>query len=100
MGKQKEARQNRLISEIYNFVCVNPGVNAAAIVGYLTVEVKMKNSGLTSRKIGYFISHHCKERVSFEEGDLGRTYFPIEKIKTEIVQQQTNNEKLEDKLDV
>jgi hypothetical protein len=71
------ARRNRLVSEIYNFLTESPGVNAAAISGYLTAEVKMRNSGLTSRKIGFFIPRYCKEKIRFEEQNGGRMYFPI-----------------------
>jgi hypothetical protein len=77
-GSQKLARQRRLVNEIYNFVTANPGVNSAAISGYLTAELKLKNAGLTSRKIGYFIPRYCKKQVRFEEQSEGRTYFPIE----------------------
>ena len=77
MGIQKEARRKRLINEIYSFVSANPGVNSAAIVGYLTAEVKLRNSSLTPRKIGYFIPRHCKKKIRFEKGNVGRVYFPI-----------------------
>lgn len=77
MGIQKEARRNRLINEIYNFVCANPGVGAAAIVGYLTAERRMRNHSLSARKIGFFIPRYCKDRIRFEEQIEGRTYFPI-----------------------
>ena len=77
MGKQKEARQNRLIREIYNFVCVNPGVGSAAIYGYLAADLKMRNQGLSARKIGFFIPRYCKKYIRIEERIEGRTYFPI-----------------------
>jgi len=91
-GSQKLARRTRLVDEIYNFVTVNPGVNSAAIVGHLTAEVKLRNSSLTSRKIGYFIPRHCKEKIRFERGAQGRVYFPIEK-------NSINEEGLEEILD-
>ncbi len=77
MGIQKEARRTRLIDEIYNFVSSNPGVSSAAIVGYLTVERRMRNHSLSTRKIGFFIPRYCKDRIRFEERIEGRTYFPI-----------------------
>jgi hypothetical protein len=80
MGIQKEARQNRLIKEIYNFVIDNPGVSSAAIVGYLTVEKRMRNHSLSARKIGFFIPRYCKDKIRFEERIEGRTYFPIKNL--------------------
>ena len=77
MGIQKEARRKRLIDEIYCFVSANPGVNSAAIVGYLTTEVKLRNHSLSARKIGFFIPRYCKEKIRFEKKNEGRTYFPI-----------------------
>ena len=84
MGRQKEARQNRLITEIYNFVCVNPGVGSAAIYGYLAADLKMRNAGLTARKIGFFIPRYCKKYIRFEERGEGRMYFPIESLDNKI----------------
>ena len=84
MGKQKEARQNRLIKEIYNFVIDNPGVSSAAIVGYLTVEKRMRNHSLSARKIGFFIPRYCKKYIRIEKRSEGRMYFPIESLDNKI----------------
>ena len=84
MGIQKEARRNRLINEIYNFVSSNPGVSSAAIVGYLTTEKRMRNHSLSSRKIGFFIPRYCKDRIRFEEQNEGRAYFPIDSLDKKI----------------
>jgi hypothetical protein len=84
MGRQKEARQNKLITEIYNFVCSNPGVGSAAIYGYLAVDLKMRNAGLTARKIGFFIPRYCKHQIRFEEQGESRIYFPIKSLDNKI----------------
>ena len=80
-SSQKLARQNTLVNAIYKFVNANPGVGSAAISGHLSADRKIRNAGLTSRKIGYFIPRHCKDKIRFEEKNEGRVYFPIEKKK-------------------
>jgi hypothetical protein len=77
-GSQKLARQNTLVNAIYNFVTDNPGVNAAAISGHLYADLKMKNAGLTVRKIGFFIPRYC-DNIRVEEQNEGRSYFPVTK---------------------
>jgi len=46
-GSQKEARLERLKDEI------------------LTYVRRMRNHGLTARKVGYFIPRHLKEAIAF-----------------------------------
>tara|TARA_B100000214_G_C23890814_1_gene591675 strand:- start:373 stop:618 length:246 start_codon:yes stop_codon:yes gene_type:complete len=60
-GSQKQARLDRLKNEIVVYVKTNPNCSAASIVDYLCNEKKMRNHGLTARKIGFFIPRHCKE---------------------------------------
>ena len=54
-GSQKNARLERLKAEITTYIEDRPGCSAADIVAYLSNERKMRNHGLTARKIGYFI---------------------------------------------
>ena len=68
-------RHNRLIDEIVDYLTSNPKVSAASIVDYLSNERKMRNHGLTPRKIGMFITSYCKENITFEETSTGRAYF-------------------------
>ena len=65
IGSQKEARLERLKEEIVDYVEQGHGVSAADIVSFLTHERKMRNHGLTARKIGLFIPRYLSERVSF-----------------------------------
>jgi len=81
-GSQKLARQNTLVNAIYNFVTNNPGVNANAISGHLYADLKMKNAGLTVRKIGFFIPRYCKKYIRFEDQNEGRSYFPIKDLES------------------
>ena len=62
-GTQKEARLERLKAEIATYIEDRPGCSAADIVAYLSNERKMRNHGLTARKIGYFIPRHMKNSI-------------------------------------
>ena len=59
-GVQKQARMERLKKEIETYVSSRPGCSAADIVAYLSNERKMRNHGLTARKVGYFIPDTCE----------------------------------------
>ena len=65
-GTQKEARLERLKAEIATYIEDRPGCSAADIVAYLSNERKMRNHGLTARKIGYFIPRHMKNSIGFK----------------------------------
>ena len=65
-GSQKEARLERLKEEIASYIEDRPGCSAADIVAYLSNERKMRNHGLTARKIGYFIPRYMKNRIGFK----------------------------------
>ena len=54
-GSQKKARLERLKNEIVDYVAQAPGASAADIVAFLSNERKMRNHGLTTRKVGLFI---------------------------------------------
>jgi len=64
-GSQREARLNRLKDEIRNYVAVHPNCSAACIVDHLCNEMKMRNHGLTARKVGFFIPRYCKD-ITYE----------------------------------
>lgn len=65
-GSQKQARLERLKTEIVDYVSTTPGVSAADIVSHLSNERKMRNHGLTTRKIGLFIPRHLSHRINFD----------------------------------
>ena len=65
-GSQKKARLERLKNEIVDYVATAPGASAADIVAFLSNERKMRNHGLTARKIGYFIPRHMKNSIGFK----------------------------------
>ena len=65
-GSQKNARLERLKDEIIDYVRQNPGCLAADIVDHLSNERKMRNHGLTARKIGYFIPRHMKMSINYK----------------------------------
>ena len=60
-GAQKTARYHRLRNEIIDYVNAHPYCSAAQIVAALSIDRRLKNYGLTARKIGFFIPRHCKE---------------------------------------
>ena len=74
-GAQKEARLRRLREEILNFVSVNPGCTASQIVAWLSIDLKMKNHGLTPRKVGFFIPRYCKELVWKQDSLTGKRVY-------------------------
>ena len=64
-GSQKQARLERLKEEIIDYVSVFPDCSAADIVHHLSNERRMRNHGLTTRKVGLFIPRHLSEMVGF-----------------------------------
>ena len=50
-GSQKKARLERLKNEIIDYVSATPGASAADIVSFLSNDRKMRNHGLTTRKV-------------------------------------------------
>ena len=64
-GVQKQARLNRLKNEIIEYVSTRPQCSAADIVDYLSNERKMRNHGLTARKVGFFIPRYLSDLVGF-----------------------------------
>ena len=74
-GTQKEARLRRLREEILNFVSINPGCTASQIVEWLSIDLKMKNHGLTPRKIGFFIPRYCKELIWKQDSVTGKRVY-------------------------
>ncbi len=64
-GVQKLARLNRLKNEIIEYVASQPQCSAADIVDYLSNERKMRNHGLTTRKVGFFIPRYLSEMIGF-----------------------------------
>ncbi len=65
-GSQKEARLQRLKEEIIEYVSIYPDCSAADIVNYLSNERRMRNHGLTTRKVGLFIPRYLSEMVGFK----------------------------------
>ena len=74
-GSQKEARLRRLREEILNYVTGNPGCTASQIVAWLSIDLKMKNHGLTPRKVGFFIPRYCKELVWKQDSMTGKRIY-------------------------
>ena len=64
-GSQKRARFERLRYEVRRFVFANPGCSAQAIVANLNHDKKLRNHGLTPRKVGFFITRHLKESLTW-----------------------------------
>ena len=64
-GVQKQARLNRLKNEIIEYVSSQPQCSAADIVDHLSNERKMRNHGLTTRKVGFFIPRYLSEMIGF-----------------------------------
>lgn len=65
-GSQKNARRERLKLEIVDYISSNPNCSAADIVYHLSNTRKMRNHGLTSRKIGFFIPRYLKNIINFK----------------------------------
>ena len=77
-GSQKSARLERLKSEIIEYIGINPGCSAADIVHYLSNTRKMRNHGLTSRKVGFFIPRYLKNVVSFKlDATTGKRIYSV-----------------------
>ena len=65
-GVQKQARMERLKQEIEAYVSSRPGCSAADIVAHLSNERKMRNHGLTARKVGYFTPRYMRSQIGFK----------------------------------
>ena len=52
-------------NEIVDYVAQAPGASAADIVAFLSNERKMRNHGLTTRKVGLFIPLHLSHMINF-----------------------------------
>lgn len=77
-GSQKEARLNRLKNEIIDYVGASPGCCAADIVSFLSNEKRMRNHGLTTRKIGLFIPRYLAGIVGFNlDNSTGKRIYHI-----------------------
>jgi len=75
-GTQKNARFQRLCHEVRAFVSANPGCSAQSIVACLNHDNKMRNHGLTPRKIGYFITHHLAQSLTWwQDHKAGRRVY-------------------------
>ncbi len=85
-GKQEQARHDRLVKEIIDYVTNNPRITAADIVSHLFVERRMKNHSLTPRKVGFFIPRHCKDDIGWEEDQRSgiRVYFPRKQLEDRV----------------
>ena len=53
------------LMEITDYVTRNPGCSAADIVDHLSNTLRMRNHGLTSKKVGFFIPRYLKNIVMF-----------------------------------
>ncbi|MCH1540592.1 MAG: hypothetical protein L7S56_04050 [Candidatus Poseidonia sp.] len=77
-GSQKEARLQRLKAEIIDYVSARHGVTAADIVSFLSNERKMRNHGLTTRKVGLFIPRYLSSSISFRlDSSTGKRVYQI-----------------------
>ena len=56
---------NHLYQEIFDYVSIYPDCSAADIVNYLSNERRMRNHGLTTRKVGLFIPRYLSDMVGF-----------------------------------
>ncbi len=65
-GSQKEARLERLKEEIIDYIAIVPDCSAADIVHHLSNERRMRNHGLTTRKVGLFIPRYLSDLVGFK----------------------------------
>ena len=75
-GSQKQARFERLVNEVRKFVYANPGCSAQAIVASLNHDQKMRNHGLTPRKVGFFITRHLRHSlVWWQDHRAGRRVY-------------------------
>lgn len=76
-GTQKAARLRRLREEILSFVSFNPGCTASQIVAWLSIDRRMKNHGLTPRKVGFFIPRHCQELTWEQDRMTGKRVYAL-----------------------
>ena len=77
-GSHKQARLERLMKEIEEYVASQPSCSAADIVNYLSNERKMRNHGLTTRKVGFFIPRYLADRVSYRlDNTTGKRIYSI-----------------------
>ena len=75
-GSQKKARFERLKNEITSFVLANHGCSAQSIVANLSHDKSMRNHGLTTRKVGFFISRNLSEKLSWwQDHKAGRRVY-------------------------
>ena len=75
-GSQKRARFERLKDEIPNFVLANHGCSAQSIVANLSHDKAMRNHGLTTRKVGFFISRNLAEKLTWwQDHKAGRRVY-------------------------
>jgi hypothetical protein len=77
LGSQKQARRNRLKSEILDYVSSNPNCTASEIVASLANDRRMKNHGLTPRKVGFFIPRYCKEILWNQDTSTGKRVYVL-----------------------
>jgi hypothetical protein len=77
-GSQKQARFNRLCKEVRHFVSANPGCSAQAIVANLNHDRRMRNHGLTPRKVGFFITRHLTASLTWwQDHRAGRRVYGL-----------------------
>ncbi|NCG01493.1 MAG: hypothetical protein GWP25_06850 [Euryarchaeota archaeon] len=77
-GVQKQARLNRLKNEIIEYVASQTQCSAADIVDHLSNERKMRNHGLTTRKVGFFIPRYLSEMIGFTlDNSTGKRLYHI-----------------------
>ena len=75
-GSQKRARFERLKDEITRFVLANHGCSAQSIVANLAHDKSMRNHGLTTRKVGFFISRNLAEKLAWwQDHKAGRRVY-------------------------
>ena len=78
VGSQKKARFNRLCREVRHFVSANPGCSAQAIVANLNHDQRMRNHGLTPRKVGFFITRHLTSSLTWwQDHRAGRRVYGL-----------------------
>ena len=79
-GTQKLARLHKLKEEVKRFVFANPGCSAQSIVAHLSHDKKLRNHGLTPRKIGFFIPRHLNTHLVWWQDHIAgrRVYGPDE----------------------
>ena len=61
MGNQKQAREERLKREIRKYIRSNPECTASQILAHLSIDLRMRNHGLTPRKVGFFIPRYVND---------------------------------------